>query len=63
MPFKHPLARELAVILLIKLAAITAIGLYFFGPDSKARLDEDSVAKAVLERTPPAVSNPDRSAK
>lgn len=58
MPFEHPLAREIAVILVIKLAVIAAIGFYFFGPDTKARVDEDSVAKAVLERTQPAVSNP-----
>lgn len=65
MPFEHPLAREIAVIVLIKLAVIAAIGFYFFGPDSKARVDEDSVARAVLGRTPPAVSSNsnNRSAK
>lgn len=64
MPFNHPLARELAVVLVIKLIAIAAIGFYFFGPDTKVRLDEDSVAQAVLERAQPAVSNPNnRSAK
>jgi hypothetical protein len=64
MPFEHPLAREIAVIVIIKLAVIAAIGFYFFGPDSKARVDGDSVARAVLERAQPAVSNSNnRSAK
>jgi hypothetical protein len=64
MPFEHPLAREIAVIVLIKLAAIAAIGFYFFGPDTKARVDEHSVAKALLERPNPPTHNPEnRSAK
>lgn len=64
MPFEHPLAREIAVIVVIKLVVIAAIGFYFFGPATKARIDEDSVAKAVLERSQPAVSNSNnRSAK
>ena len=50
MPFEHPLAREIAAILVIKLALIAALGFYFFGPDTKPRLDEQTVAKAVLER-------------
>ncbi len=64
MPFEHPLAREIAVIVAIKLVVIAAIGFYFFGPGTKARVDEDSVARAVLERSQTAVSNSNnRSAK
>lgn len=62
--FENPLARELALILAIKLAAIAALGFYFFGPDTQTRLDEQSVAKAVLERPAPSSRNPDnRSAQ
>lgn len=64
MPFEHPLAREIAVIVVIKLAVIAAIGFYFFGPATKARVDEDSVAKALLERPQHPMTNPNnRSAK
>ncbi len=56
---ENPLVREIAVILVIKLAAIAAIGFYFFGPDTKARLDEHSVAKAVLERAASPSRNSD----
>ncbi len=47
---KHPLAREIAVIVVIKLIVIAAIGFVFFGPDSKPKVDADSVAQAVLDR-------------
>jgi hypothetical protein len=54
--FKHPLAREIAVILVVKLIVIFAIAYAFFGPDTKAKVDPDSVAKALLERTVPTPS-------
>ncbi len=56
--FEQPLVREIAVILVIKLAAIAAIGFYFFGPDTKAKVDEHSVARAVLERSQLASPQP-----
>jgi hypothetical protein len=48
--FRHPFAREIAAILIVKLLVILAIAYAFFGPDTKPKQDPDSVAKAVLER-------------
>jgi hypothetical protein len=53
---QHPLAREIGVILVIKMIVIAAIGYAFFGSDTKPKLDAVSVAKAVLER--PDTSRP-----
>jgi hypothetical protein len=50
--FRHPLARELSIVLVIKIAIIAAIAYYFFGPSTKARQDPDSVASAVLNQQP-----------
>ncbi|MGA7180610.1 MAG: cytochrome oxidase putative small subunit CydP [Thiobacillaceae bacterium] len=52
--FKHPLAREIGVILVVKLIVIFAIAHAFFGPDTKPKVDADSVAKAVLDRAVPS---------
>jgi hypothetical protein len=49
--FKHPLAREISVILVVKLIVILAIAYAFFGPDTKVKVDPDSVAKVLLEHT------------
>ncbi len=54
---KKYLLNEITVILVIKLVAIIAIKLVFFGPDTKASNDADSTASAVLERTGPSQRN------
>lgn len=47
---KKILTHEITMILVIKLVAIIAIKVLFFGPDTKANNDADGTARAMLER-------------
>jgi hypothetical protein len=56
--FKHPLAREIAVVLVIKLLLVTLIGLHFFGPETKVTPDAQGVAESLLGISTSAATQP-----
>lgn len=45
---RHPLAREVAVVLAIKVVALAALYLFFFGPAHRPDLTPESVGRAIL---------------
>lgn len=53
---KKYLTHEITVILFIKLLAIAAIHHFFFGPDTKHKLDAERVSEAMLDGANPASS-------
>jgi len=60
---RHPLAREIAVVLAIKLVALTALYFVFFGPDHRPDLTPESVGRAILGAIPqPDAAHPARLA-
>jgi len=55
---KHPLAREIAAVIILKLIALALIAYFFFSPETRAPQDPSSVATAVLKTTSPAQPQP-----
>ena len=54
MPFRHPLAREIVVVLAVKVVALAALYLVFFGPAHRPDLTPEAVDRAILGTTPDA---------
>lgn len=46
--FNHPLAREIAVLICIKVVALALLFFVFFGPQHRQHVDDDAVEKALL---------------
>lgn len=44
----HPLAREIALVLMVKLVALVALYMVFFGPANRPALTPEAVDRAVL---------------
>ncbi|CAN5348118.1 hypothetical protein BH10PSE17_BH10PSE17_20020 [soil metagenome] len=50
----HPLARHVAVIVIVKVAIVIAAGIWVFGPKQRPMLDEAAVAQHLFAATPQA---------
>jgi hypothetical protein len=50
--FSHPLAREVAVVVAVKVAIVLTAGFLVFGPRQRARIDDASVTERLVH--PPA---------
>lgn len=48
-PFRHPLAREVAVALTLKAVALGALYVAFFGPWQRPEVTPETVASALFE--------------
>lgn len=62
MRLRHPLAREIAVVLVVKVLALAALYLAFFGPAHRPEVTPQTMERAILGAAPAAVPS-DRSAK
>ncbi|MEF9943089.1 MAG: hypothetical protein RR101_04215 [Burkholderiaceae bacterium] len=52
------LLAEIAAVLVLKLAVITALWFAFFGPDTRVEVSPASVSRGLLDRAPAATSTP-----
>jgi hypothetical protein len=50
--FIHPLAREIAILICIKVIALAVLFFAFFGPQHRQAVDDDAVARALLSNAP-----------
>lgn len=55
---RHPLAREITVVLIVKAAALATLYLLFFGPANRPHITPDAVDRHLLGAASPAVSAP-----
>jgi hypothetical protein len=54
--FNHPLAREIAVLVCIKIVALAVLFFAFFGPQHRQHVDDLAVEKSLLSK--PAQTEP-----
>lgn len=47
--FKHPLAREIGAVLVVKLVALICIYLAFFGPSHKTKVTPATISQALFD--------------
>ncbi len=52
------LIAEIAALLVLKLAVITALWFAFFGPETRIEVNPATVSQGVLDRSPAATSTP-----
>jgi regulator of protease activity HflC (stomatin/prohibitin superfamily) len=57
--FRHPLAREVAIIVLVKTLIVLAAGLFVFGPAQRLRVDEAGALGRILESRQSLPASPD----
>ncbi len=57
---RHPLAREIAVVLALKVVALAALYVLFFGPSHRPDLTPEAVGDAVFGPVPAAETRSDR---
>ena len=50
---KHPLVREISFALVLKIAALTALFYFFFGPAHRILVNNDIIAQHLLEENNP----------
>ncbi|MDZ4866398.1 MAG: phosphoglycerate mutase [Alphaproteobacteria bacterium] len=46
----HPLVREIAILLCIKVVALLLLFFAFFGPQHRQTIDDDAVARSLLSK-------------
>ena len=56
----HPLVREIAVVLALKVVALAALYFLFFGPSQRPDLTPEAVGDAVFGPVPTAETRSDR---
>jgi len=55
MRLRHPLAREIAVVLVVKVLALAALYITFFGPAHRPEVTPETMGRAILGAACPVV--------
>ncbi len=55
MRLRHPLAREIAVVLVVKVLALAALYIAFFGPAHRPEVTPETMERAILGAASPVV--------